>query len=50
LLPGMGFGGVVVVEISTRRAQTAKERYDDLAESLRFAKAYLPSARVSRSS
>lgn len=50
LLPGMGFGGVVVVEISTRRALTAKERYADLAESLRFAKAYLPSARVSRPS
>ena len=50
LLPGMGFTGVVVVEISTRRAQTAKERYADLAESLRFAKAYLPSARVSRPS
>lgn len=48
LLPGMGFGGVVVVEISTRRALTAKERYADLAESLRFAKAHLPSARVSR--
>lgn len=50
LLPGMGFGGVVVVEISTRRALSAKERYADLAESLRFAKAYLPSARVSRPS
>lgn len=47
-LPGMGFGGVVVVEISTRRALTAKERYADLAESLRFAKAYLPSTRVTR--
>lgn len=43
LLPGMGFNGVVVVEISTRRALTAKERYNDLAESLRFAKTYLPS-------
>jgi sugar phosphate isomerase/epimerase len=50
LLPGLRFSGVVVVEISTRRAQTAQDRYDDLAESLRFAKAYLPSARVSRPS
>jgi sugar phosphate isomerase/epimerase len=50
LLPGIEFGGVVVVEISTRRAQSAKDRYDDVAESLRFAKAYLPSARVSRPS
>ncbi|HUD40246.1 MAG TPA: sugar phosphate isomerase/epimerase [Streptosporangiaceae bacterium] len=41
LLPGMGYAGMVVVEISTRRAQSAKERYNDLAESLRFAKAYL---------
>jgi sugar phosphate isomerase/epimerase len=41
LLPGMGYNGVVVVEISTRRAQTDRERYADLGESLRFAKAYL---------
>jgi len=46
MLPGMGYSGMVVVEIGTRRAQTPKERYDDLAESLRFAKAYLPSAPV----
>jgi sugar phosphate isomerase/epimerase len=44
LLPGMGYNGMVVVEISTRRAQSSRERYEDLAESLRFAKAYLPSA------
>jgi hypothetical protein len=38
----------VVLEISTRRAQNAKERYNDLAEALRFAKVYLPTAAVSR--
>jgi sugar phosphate isomerase/epimerase len=48
LLPGLGYNGMVVVEIGTRRAQNAKERYNDLAESLRFAKAYLPTAPVSR--
>ena len=47
LLPEMGYSGMVVVEISTRRALNATQRYTDLAESLRFAKAYLPSARVS---
>ncbi len=45
--PEMDFGGMVVVEISTRRAVDSKERQADLAESLRFAKAYIPSARVS---
>jgi sugar phosphate isomerase/epimerase len=48
LLPGMDYTGMVVVEISTRRATSAKDRYTDLAESLRFAKAYLPSASPSR--
>jgi sugar phosphate isomerase/epimerase len=48
LLPGLGFSGAVVLEISTRRAQNARERYNDLAEALRFAKAYLPTAAVSR--
>jgi len=47
LLPGIGYAGQVVVEISTRRALNARERLTDLGESLRFAKAYLPSARVS---
>jgi sugar phosphate isomerase/epimerase len=47
LLPGIGYTGQVVVEISTRRALNAKERLTDVGESLRFAKAYLPSARVS---
>jgi sugar phosphate isomerase/epimerase len=46
LLPSVSFNGVVVVEISTRRALDAKERYADLAESLRFAKAHLPSAKA----
>jgi sugar phosphate isomerase/epimerase len=48
MLPGMGYSGMVVVEIGTRRAQNSKERYNDLAESLRFAKAYLPAVPVSR--
>ena len=48
LLPTLGFSGTVVLEISTRRAQDAKERYNDLAESLRFAKAYLPATAVTR--
>jgi sugar phosphate isomerase/epimerase len=48
LLPDLGFNGAVVLEISTRRAQSAKERFNDLAESLRFAKAYLPAPAVSR--
>ncbi len=48
LLPGMGYSGMVVVEIGTRRAQTSKERVNDLAESLRFAKAYLPSVPARR--
>jgi sugar phosphate isomerase/epimerase len=40
-LPGMNFSGVVVVEISTRRALTAQERYADLEESLSFARQHL---------
>ncbi len=40
-LPGMNFSGVVVVEISTRRALTAQERYADLEESLSFAREHL---------
>ncbi len=48
LLPGIGYPGMVVIEISTRRAPTAKDRYNDLAEALRFAKAYLPWASPSR--
>ena len=41
-LPGLGFTGMVVLEVSTRRALTEQERRDDLAESLRFAWAHLP--------
>jgi sugar phosphate isomerase/epimerase len=45
-LHGMNYRGVVVVEISTRRALTQQERYYDLEESLAFAREYLraPSA------
>jgi sugar phosphate isomerase/epimerase len=45
-LSGMGYPGMVVVEISTRRALSAQERYDDLQESLTFAREHLraPSA------
>ena len=43
-LPAAGFTGVVVVEISTRRALNSSERLADLAESLAFARAHLPSA------
>ncbi len=41
LLPGLGYTGMVVVEISTRRAQSARERETDLADSLEFARAHL---------
>jgi sugar phosphate isomerase/epimerase len=45
-LHGMGYPGVVVVEISTRRALSPQERYADLEESLAFAREHLraPSA------
>ncbi|MGH3743394.1 MAG: sugar phosphate isomerase/epimerase family protein [Mycobacteriales bacterium] len=36
-----GFGGVVVVEISTRRAETRAEREADLAEALAFTRLHL---------
>ncbi|GAA1719721.1 sugar phosphate isomerase/epimerase [Isoptericola hypogeus] len=36
-----GFGGDVVVEISTRKARTAHERHADLEASLKFARAHL---------
>ena len=38
-----GFTGIVVVEISTRRARTRNERLDALAESLMFARLHLGS-------
>jgi sugar phosphate isomerase/epimerase len=43
-LPGMGYPGMVVVEISTRRALTPAERYADLEESLAFARDHLRAA------
>ena len=43
-LPGLGFTGMVVLEVNTRRALTEQERRADLAESLRFAWAHLPTA------
>jgi len=45
-LHGVGYAGVVVVEISTRRALSPEERYADLEESLVFAREHLraPSA------
>ena len=36
-----GYGGTVVVEISTRRSRTRNERLDALAESLLFARLHL---------
>jgi sugar phosphate isomerase/epimerase len=41
-LPALGFSGIVVAEISTRRAVTTEERFADLAESLAFARRHLP--------
>lgn len=38
---GAGFGGVVVVEINTRRCANREERTTDLRESLEFARAHL---------
>lgn len=43
-LIGMGYPGMVVVEISTRRALSAQERYADLEESLAFAREHLRAA------
>jgi sugar phosphate isomerase/epimerase len=40
-LHGMGYPGMVVVEISTRRALSPEERYADLEESLAFAREHL---------
>ncbi|HEX9064320.1 MAG TPA: sugar phosphate isomerase/epimerase [Streptosporangiaceae bacterium] len=44
LLTGTGYQGMVVVEISTRRAFTDEERYADLEESLAFARKHLRAA------
>ncbi len=46
LLASTGYQGMVVVEISTRRAFTEQERYADLEESLAFARKHLPPAAV----
>jgi len=43
-LGGMGYRGMVVVEIATRRALTTEERYADLEESLAFARHHLRAA------
>ncbi|HUJ05788.1 MAG TPA: sugar phosphate isomerase/epimerase [Streptosporangiaceae bacterium] len=43
-LRAMRYSGTVVVEISTRRALTAQERYADLEESLAFARDHLRAA------
>ena len=43
-LHGMKYHGMVVVEISTRRAFTTQERYADLEESLAFAREHLRAA------
>jgi len=48
-LPGLGYTGMVVVEISTRRALTPQERLADLAESLAFARKHLGAASTFRS-
>jgi sugar phosphate isomerase/epimerase len=42
-----GFGGSVVVEINTRRAESRAERFNDLAESLTFAQLHLAVAEPS---
>ena len=43
-LHGLHYSGMVVVEISTRRALSAQERYADLEESLAFAREHLRAA------
>lgn len=43
-LHGMKYAGMVVVEISTRRAVTAQDRFADLTESLAFARQHLSAA------
>ncbi|MCA2224142.1 sugar phosphate isomerase/epimerase family protein [Nonomuraea aurantiaca] len=40
-----GYGGLVVLEINTRKAASRTERIDDLAEALAFARLYLAAAR-----
>jgi len=45
-LTATGFGGIVVVEVNTRRAATRDDRMNDLAESLAFARTHLAPAGV----
>jgi sugar phosphate isomerase/epimerase len=45
-LPGRGFGGSVVVEVSTRRSTSRADREADLAEALAFARTHLSAAPV----
>jgi len=40
-LPALGYTGMVVLEVNTRRALTSEERNADLAESLAFARTHL---------
>lgn len=40
-LAGTGYGGLVVLEINTRKAASRSERIDDLAEGLAFARLHL---------
>ncbi|WP_219467657.1 sugar phosphate isomerase/epimerase family protein [Nonomuraea rhizosphaerae] len=44
-LASSGYGGLVVLEINTRKATSRTERIDDLAEALAFARLYLAAAR-----
>ncbi|MEU4225106.1 sugar phosphate isomerase/epimerase [Nonomuraea sp. NPDC026600] len=44
-LANSGYGGLVVLEINTRKAASRTERIDDLAEALAFARLYLAAAR-----
>jgi sugar phosphate isomerase/epimerase len=40
-LAGLGFGGIVVVEVNTRRAESRADRESDLAEALAFTRLHL---------
>lgn len=48
-LTATDYQGIVVLEVSTRRAPSARERLADLAESLAFARDHLGAATTSRS-
>ncbi|HEY7146014.1 MAG TPA: sugar phosphate isomerase/epimerase [Streptosporangiaceae bacterium] len=49
-LSGEGYQGIVVLEVSTRRAVSRDERQDDLAQSLAFAREHLAAGRPAGSS